>query len=78
VTLRVLVRTVGPSAGFCEFARNLRVHKQALVAISALREILTRLSGMDKLTLTVLLMALGPERALDFCCALAFHLFRHV
>jgi len=81
VTLWVLVGAVVSGAGLCEFTGDLRMHKQALVTVSALREVLTGFGRMDKLTLTVLLVALGPEGTLDFGGGLGCHLvlaFRHI
>jgi len=81
VTLWVLVGAVVSGAGLCEFTGDLRMHKQTLVTVSALREVLTGFGRMDKLTLTVLLVALGPEGTLDFGGGLGCHLvlaFRHI
>lgn len=72
MTLRVLVCTVGACTGLSKLACDLRVHEEALFAVSTFGEILAWLCGVDKFALTVKIAALWPERALYFDVAILF------
>lgn len=63
---RMLITAVRPGARLTELTIDLGVDKQAFVAVRTFREVLARLSRVDELTRTILISALGPERAPNF------------